>query len=288
MINKQSLANHKMSFRARGLWAFCLSRPDDWTFHVSELIKQCQEGRKAVYSAIEELMEHGYVLRTQPRIKRDDGRVTFGETEYIFFESPQQSEEFKKSFPLSLFGEAQNVHAQKEQLLSKDFTKDSSSSKEDSSSNKEREKESASPPTPTFWTSGRVKIEESKKAKLLEDLGQERFDEMVARLEEYADLNPKRFKQYASHCTVIRKWDREDSKKQTEKNPAPENPNVKINQEFCNAIKVAAPNITKGLNIFFKHNLAYDNSRNFSMSLQTNPEDFKRTALKAYPEIKER
>lgn len=49
---------------------------------------------------------------------------------------------------------------------------------------------------------------------LVVDYGKEKVLQMCDRLDEFADINPKRFKQYGCHGTVIRKWIREDKEKQ--------------------------------------------------------------------------
>jgi hypothetical protein len=62
---------------------------------------------------------------------------------------------------------------------------------------------------------------------LIKEFGKEKIDEMLDRLEEYADINPKRFKDYANHATVIRKWIREDKEKASKK---PDNRTLEIGQ----------------------------------------------------------
>src|SRR6266478_3614426 len=80
----------------------------------------------------------------------------------------------------------------------------------------EEEREEAAPPPPPIPQKihKRVKIEQTKYDKLCEDFGEPKVVEMMERLDEYADLNPKRFKQYACHAAVIRKWIRDDSSKE--------------------------------------------------------------------------
>ena len=93
------------------------------------------------------------------------------------------------------------------------------------SKDKERERERkgasppASPPPPLapIFSHKRVKMEESKFHELRNEFGHDKVQEMLDRLDEYADLNPKRFRQYACHATVVRKWIREDSEKAKEK-----------------------------------------------------------------------
>lgn len=83
----------------------------------------------------------------------------------------------------------------------------------------EEEREGASPqaaptPPPTFFKiHKRVRIESKKYDTLVTEFGVDKIKEMMDRLDEYADLNPKRFKQYSCHAAVIRKWIREDLQK---------------------------------------------------------------------------
>jgi hypothetical protein len=84
---------------------------------------------------------------------------------------------------------------------------------------KEREREGLSPPlTPKVdnFSFKRVKMSKEKYDYLVKDFGEPKVKEMLERLDEYADINPKRFKIYACHCAVIRKWIREDKEKRIE------------------------------------------------------------------------
>lgn len=77
-----------------------------------------------------------------------------------------------------------------------------------------REREEAQAPPPPIFSQKRVKMEKEKYDRLVQDHGKEKIEEMIERLDEYADINPKRFKQYACHAAVIRKWIRDDKDKQ--------------------------------------------------------------------------
>ena len=74
-------------------------------------------------------------------------------------------------------------------------------------------REEASPPPPPIFTQKRVKMELNKWESLIKDFGLPLVNKMLDRLDEYADINPKRFKQYACHAAVIRKWIRDDKEK---------------------------------------------------------------------------
>jgi len=80
-------------------------------------------------------------------------------------------------------------------------------------SNTEEKREEAQAPAPTFMNFKRLRINEGKFASLLGTYGIEKVEEMMERLDEYADINPKRFKQYACHATVLQKWLRDEKTK---------------------------------------------------------------------------
>ena len=81
---------------------------------------------------------------------------------------------------------------------------------------KERETE-AKASVSTRFVYKRVEMGNEDIARLINSHGNEKIKEMLERLDEYADLNPKRFKQYANHATVISKWIREDEQKEPKK-----------------------------------------------------------------------
>ncbi len=70
-LNKAALWDQNLSLRAVGLWARCLSRPDDWEFNMSELIDKCKEGQDAVFNAMKEIVNAGYGIRIQYQIKEN-------------------------------------------------------------------------------------------------------------------------------------------------------------------------------------------------------------------------
>ena len=78
----------KLSFAARGMMAYLLSKPDDWQARVSDLINQSPASKDAVRSIINELIKHRYMKHTRKR--RDDGTFDY-ETEV--FEEPFASED---------------------------------------------------------------------------------------------------------------------------------------------------------------------------------------------------
>ena len=69
-LSNKTLANKKLSFRARGLLAFMLSLPDDWRFSLNHL-EQCSDldGRFTIETAVKELIDAGFITRKQAKGK---------------------------------------------------------------------------------------------------------------------------------------------------------------------------------------------------------------------------
>lgn len=67
-IIPNEIFDHKeMSWRATGILAYLLSRPDWWKSDVDRLAASHKEGREAVRTAMHELEAVGYVRRTKTR-----------------------------------------------------------------------------------------------------------------------------------------------------------------------------------------------------------------------------
>ncbi len=85
ILRNDVLRDKRLSYRARGLLAAILSRPDNWSIRADQLAIESKEGRGAVRTALQELRECGY-LKTIVR-KVEGGRFV---TEQIVFDTPQE------------------------------------------------------------------------------------------------------------------------------------------------------------------------------------------------------
>lgn len=84
LIDKTFTEDTRLSWKAKGLLAYLLTRPDDWTIMVKDLIKRSKDGRDSVYAGLRELEKYGYLER---RVRRDEkGRII--EWESIVYERP--------------------------------------------------------------------------------------------------------------------------------------------------------------------------------------------------------
>jgi len=87
-IDKEPLENEDLSWKAKGLLAYLLTRPDDWQVRPSHLQTISDDGRDATYSGLQELHEAGHIEKRQIRDKNGH----FDGTEYVVFEVPRDTE----------------------------------------------------------------------------------------------------------------------------------------------------------------------------------------------------
>jgi hypothetical protein len=90
-VNNFICTDNRLSWKAKGIWLYAFSRPDDWQFYLNDLVKQSTEGKDAVKAGLKELMECGYLVKIQ---KREEGK--FSSCSWEFFETPQFKEKSTK------------------------------------------------------------------------------------------------------------------------------------------------------------------------------------------------
>lgn len=73
MIDRRPVDNPALSFKAKGILTYLLSRPDGWEVSVADLIKHGKEGEGAVRSGLKELKLAGHMKYTK---SRNQGRIT--------------------------------------------------------------------------------------------------------------------------------------------------------------------------------------------------------------------
>jgi hypothetical protein len=93
-IDRTALDDTRLSYKARGLWAYLMARPDTWTVRISQLAGASEEdGERAVRSAMAELQEQGYArLETQRNaLGRMEGKA------WVVFERPDLDTDMNKT-----------------------------------------------------------------------------------------------------------------------------------------------------------------------------------------------
>lgn len=77
-IHNAALADGRLSFKARGILAYLLSRPPGWQTSVERLAQSGIDGERAIKTGIKELEALGYMTRT--RTHKPDGTFTHTQT----------------------------------------------------------------------------------------------------------------------------------------------------------------------------------------------------------------
>lgn len=113
VINNYICTDKKLSWKAKGIWLYAFSRPDDWSFHLSDLVNQSTDGITSVRAGLQELEDAGYLKREQ---KRENNQ--FSTSDYAFFEHPLT---VKKCLPQTENPFTGNMTTGNQTLLSTEF-----------------------------------------------------------------------------------------------------------------------------------------------------------------------
>lgn len=112
MINTSYLSEKGMSWKAKGILTYLLSKPDNWQVQVKDLMNQSTDGRDAVYTGLNELKRFGYLQRFPVKEK---GKVIRWDS--IVFEKPHTEK------PDMAAGQSKKPHTEKPDLEKPDTAK---------------------------------------------------------------------------------------------------------------------------------------------------------------------
>ena len=87
VMNNTCLQDPNMSMKAKGLYAYLMSLPEDWVLHQTELKRHFKDGRDSIRTAINELIENGYVTKVDTR--NELGQIV--DCTYTVYEEPRAS-----------------------------------------------------------------------------------------------------------------------------------------------------------------------------------------------------
>lgn len=88
-ISNYAMHDMTLTMKARGLLAFMMSLPDGWDGTAAGLADICIEGETAISSMLNELEQHGYLVRVKkfPN-ETKSGRIEY---EYRIYDIPQHT-----------------------------------------------------------------------------------------------------------------------------------------------------------------------------------------------------
>jgi hypothetical protein len=85
ILDNTGLQDPRLSFKAKGILAYLLTKPDNWEVSLPELIQASSDGEHTVQTGLKELQAQGYAKLVP--IRGDRGRVTG--RRWIIFECPE-------------------------------------------------------------------------------------------------------------------------------------------------------------------------------------------------------
>lgn len=85
IIRNDVLRDVRLSYRARGILTYVLSHSDNWRTDAQAIADHGKEGRQAVYAALKELQEAGYIERRRSQ----DKATGQWSTETVVFDTPR-------------------------------------------------------------------------------------------------------------------------------------------------------------------------------------------------------
>ena len=121
VLDKGFLNNKKLSWKAKGILAYMLSKPNDWVFYIDELIKHATDGERSFRAGLKELTDHGHVER---KPVREGQRISHWET--IVYEKSLLCDPLHVQNVHVQSEDVQKQHVQNDALLSTDSTKNDS------------------------------------------------------------------------------------------------------------------------------------------------------------------
>jgi len=96
IVSNEVLASKELSLKAKGLYAYMISLPDDWNFSMAGLQACLKEGKDAIRSTMQELCEFGIAIHDKKRA--EDGTFT---SEMTIFQEVQPERQTQSGKPNS-------------------------------------------------------------------------------------------------------------------------------------------------------------------------------------------
>lgn len=90
-IDKNAINNPDLSWKAKGLLTYLISKPDNWKILIEDLQKKSNDGRHACRTGLQELEKNGYIIKERKR----DQNGTYSGIVYQVLEMPINKPHFE-------------------------------------------------------------------------------------------------------------------------------------------------------------------------------------------------
>jgi hypothetical protein len=88
MIHKHMVDNDNLSWKAKGILLYLLSKPDDWKIIEKDIVNHAKDSRDSVRSGLAELIKAGYIVRSGDRNRNSKGQLA--DYDYDVYEVPSK------------------------------------------------------------------------------------------------------------------------------------------------------------------------------------------------------
>lgn len=84
-LHKGFIEDARLSYKAKGILSYLLSKPDNWTVIVKDLMNHSTDGSKSIYAGLNELKKYGYFKKVPVR---DESNRFISHWESVIYECP--------------------------------------------------------------------------------------------------------------------------------------------------------------------------------------------------------
>lgn len=82
LVDKSFINDKRLSYKAKGILVYILSKPDDWKVVVKDLINNSTDGKASIYAGLKELERYGYYVKKP--IRDEDGMRILDWTSIVY------------------------------------------------------------------------------------------------------------------------------------------------------------------------------------------------------------
>ena len=123
-LAKTIVEDSNLSWKAKGILAYCMSKPENWTIRIKEMQRHSTDGTDSLRSGIKELIEAGYC----ESIQLCDGSGKFIGYQYTFADTPYFAVSGKTAYGKSVHGKSDPNKIEDNKNISKDIIEDADNS----------------------------------------------------------------------------------------------------------------------------------------------------------------
>ncbi len=210
IIPNTLINNAEISFKAKGILAYLLSKPDNWRLIINDLISHSKDGRDSVYAGLKELRIAGYLVLDI--IRNQCGQIF----QYVYhvYSTPVSNESLDTTTPQTVTLYTENPDEDMQETYNIDISntevnKTEVKKKEDSAHTRENfpqfdeTNNNSQLDDEKFEYLAGVYLSLNELYKLEEKYGEDTVDKMIDRYQEYKTRNNK---QYYDDYIALARW----------------------------------------------------------------------------------